>query len=233
MFRIGSRQACLLTGIVALGATSAAHASGFYFSVFGGVDNFDLPYSRADLDDTFTDVLSSFGFGVTGSGSKLDESGTIWGAQIGYAVNDYVAVEVGYVNLGRSKYEGQFLINGGAGNDLAIAKEKFASRGPTIAAVGVLPLPLDSQRFNIHGRAGVLFSRTDVSLHFDDINTGDSSGVGFHSSDRDLFFGVGADWNFSTSYSLRVEYTRFSKVGSKDDTGEANINALTIGVLFR
>jgi hypothetical protein len=231
MFRIGSKQACALAGLVALGSMSAAHAGDFYFTAFGGVDNYDLPYSRNDLDNAAADIFAQGGIAVNSYKSTLDKSGTLWGVQIGYQFIQYLGMEVGYVNLGRSKYEGTFAIDDGAGGTLGTAQQKFASRGPTLAVVGTLPL--GSQRFNVHGRAGVLFSRTDFSLHLEDVSSGDSTGAGVHSSDRELFFGVGGDWYVTPAYALRVEFTRFSKVGSKNETGEANVNSLTIGVLFR
>ncbi len=195
---------------------SSVHAEGWYSSLSGGVSKADLP-SRAEFDEV---VLA--GEPAT---SSLDDTGDAWALHVGYRFNPYVAVEVGYVEFGKFRYEAEL------DNFPLDASVRFRSNGPLIAALGILPL---GERFDLYGRGGVYFADTRIRQRVVDIT---DNSVVFSQEDRasskDLFAGVGAAWNINENYALRVEAQRYFDVGDDDHTGENDVDMLTFGVVFR
>lgn len=240
---MGNRLLVSCAAAVALcaGSVSAAHAEGFYFGISGGAGTLDV--SNGDLDARFLPVVQSVpadGFAVQTYGpSSIDDSDSTWGAYVGYQWNRYFAVEAGYVDLGQGFYETGLtvgdadpddLIDGGGPFDAAVTA-KFRSSGPTLAAVGMLPF---GDKFEAHGRVGVLFARTRLGFSLLDSENGDSTVVfgEYSDSSKDLFAGIGASWNINPSYALRVDYERFLDVGD-ENTEEADVDRITLNILFR
>jgi OmpA-OmpF porin, OOP family len=206
---------CLIATLASLGIAGSAHANGLYFGLSGGIGNTDL--SKSDFDKTYIGTPIPAGYK-----SSLDNSTTTWGAQVGYDFNDYVGLEVGYVDLGTAQYDATYQNES--------VRNRFESSGLTLAVTGTFPF---SGQFDVHGRAGVLFSDTRSTEKFKDLLTGDTQGDGTKGTDNDFFLGVGAGWNINHTFTLRLDYTHFMKVGTEDETGEANIDMVTIGFLFR
>jgi OmpA-OmpF porin, OOP family len=221
---IGQGRLKIAVATMTLGLLPGAGAlaqEGWYSGIFGGVSMVDMG-SASSLRRTF--------FGNTPvDSSSLDDSDSAYGVHVGYRWNSYIATEVGYVNLG----EGVFAANL---SDPAIVTEptvfsaRFRTTGFTAAMLGIFPV---AGMFDIHGRAGVYYAdsryrqRQDFTAS-DTFLSGESKANSF-----DAFAGLGAAWNFQENYSLRVEYQRFLNVGDKDDTGEVDVDLLTVGVLFR
>lgn len=206
----------LLAATLGLAPASNALADGFYFGLSGGLSMPDLP-SKAEFDQV---ILAG-----TPAQSSLDDTGTAWGAQVGYRWGSYIAAEIGYVDLGKAEYEAV-----PTGTPLR-ASVRFASSGVTLAAVGMLPL---GERFDLYARGGVYFGDTRLRQKIEDLSTGESLAmVEDTSSSKDLFAGIGAAWNITESFSLRLQYERYFGVGEDDETGKTDIDLLTFGVLFR
>lgn len=215
-----NKKQAMISGLlaVALGLASAgdAAAEGFYFGLSGGVSMPDLP-SKGQFDQ---EIL-----GGIDAKSSLDDSDTVWGAQVGYRWGSYVAAEVGYVDMGKSQYQAN-----PTGTPLR-ASVRYLSSGATLAALGILPL---GERFDLYARGGVYFADTRVRLKIADLDTGESlASAEEKASSKDLFAGIGAAWNVSPGFALRVEYQRYFDVGDNEKTGETDIDLLTLGVLFR
>lgn len=221
--------ACFVAGTV-------AHAEGFYFGISGGVSSVDLP-SKSSFDEFSRDVAQEIadmvGVNVGSFDSSLDDSGKVWGLQVGYRWNRYVAAEVGYIDLGQVKYSAAADFTDG--DDVPLFSGQYSARvrshGPTIAAVGFLPL---GDRVDLHAKAGVYFSDTRFreKLRLFDSETEESVQEEVKDSTQDLFVGIGAAWNIGDNYALRVEYQRFFDVGD-DDTDEADVDVFSLSILFR
>jgi OOP family OmpA-OmpF porin len=207
------RIAVLVAGLGLLpGATTLAE--GFYFGAAGGISKVDLG-SKSELDTIF------FGGPVA---SSLDDTGNSFGVQIGYRWNSYLAVELGYVDFGKAVYKADI-----PGFDTQFTA-RFRSSGPTLSALGTLPV---GERFDLYGRGGVFYADTRYRERLDDMLSdefisGEVSGNSF-----DLLVGVGAAWNINATHSLRIEYQRFLDVGDEDETGEADVDLVTFGIVFR
>lgn len=247
----------LLTG-VALGcvlSTPAAFAeeySGFYFGVWGGVGSADWP-SKTAFDASFSDPwvqgqLDDLADAITAATgdvttitlasrepSSLDDSPDAWGLEVGYRFNKYFGAEVGYVRLGEVQYDFDGSIDytdsiGTENFDISGAY-RFASAGPTAAAVGFLPL---NKYIEFHGKAGIYLADSRQTVRLTDVESKQNF---YHervdSSQTELFAGIGATWNATESLAVRLEYQRFFNVGDDEKTVEENIDVISLGVLFK
>ena len=218
------------TGIVAtmlgLGPTVASAQEGPYFSLFWGKGTMDV--SRNELNQLSADLTADLG-GTTPSGtSDLNDMDSVWGAQIGYRFNRFVAAEVGYVDLGKSNYVASLVSNFGAGNEAYESRGRFTSSGPTVAVLGILPI---KDMFEFYGRAGIYFADTRFRVRFvfpNEILTMEEK-----AGTQEMFGGLGFAWNINEDYALRGELTHFLDVGDDDRTGEASMTMFTVGVAFR
>lgn len=123
--------------------------------------------------------------------NRLDEDDTSFGVYGGFQFNPYFAVEGKYTNFG--DLEGNL-----TPPSLGTSSVEPTSFG--VAAVGMLPI---GNQFSMLGKAG---------LHSYDLDPKSGQGLGGQIGDdssTDPFYGIGAQYDFSNSFSLRAEYTRF------------------------
>lgn len=206
----------VVAGLALLSGHGAlAESQGFYFGLSGGMALPDLP-SKSSLDAELA------GFAFT---SSLDDTSEAWGVDVGYRWNRYIALQVGYVDLGTTEYVADFT---GTTERLSF---RYTSSGPMLTVLGTVPI---GQRLELHGRGGLFVSDTRVRTRLEDRATGDFlSFEGNASTARDLVAAVGATWNINETYSLRGEYARMFDVGDSDQTGELDVDLLSFSVLFR
>ena len=224
----------LVVSAVGALAGPVSHAEGFYFGISGGVSSLDLgSKSSADVAamEAAEEAADEIGLNVGSFDSSLDDSGTVWGLQVGYQWNKYVGAELGYIHLGQGKYKANIGYTDDFDDPVVseISTIRFRSNGPTLALVGFLPV---SERFDLSAKGGVYFSDTRMRAKSVIPEIDDSIQFEEKDSAEDLFAGIGAAWNVSESYALRLEYQRFFDVGD-DDTGEADVDVVTLSVLFR
>lgn len=230
--RKNSLLAAAAAVILGAGASAPVMAEGWYTSLTGGTAKTDL--SRSDLDALYTDAVSAaaapLGYTLNSLDSEFDRNDLSWGVDVGYEWGSHFAVEVGYVELGTAEYTADYVLTGTGPATFGGIDTSFRINGPTIGAVGILPI---GQRFEVHARGGILFSRARVTERATDANGVVVSGVRIGGSDKDLFAGVGAGWNITPDYSLRVDFRRFLDAGDEDSTGESDIDQITLSVQFR
>ena len=206
-------------------ATAADQQAGFYVGIRGGQATADIDQDELDLivDDAFFFA----GAPVVAGESSLEDSDTTWAFFAGFHLNEYLALEASYTNLGTSEYRAEGLIDVGPGFAEASMGIDFEARGVATNLIARVPL---GESFDLHGTVGLFFSETEITLR------GSSSGFRMtervSGKDQDLFYGVGLGWRVSESMSLSVDYHLYKDVGSEDDTGETDITALTLGAAF-
>lgn len=155
--------------------------------------------------------VDGFCDGVSGAGVSCDDKDTGWKIVGGYKVNRNFAVEAAYVGYGEVKASSP------AGTVDAEATAFEAT------AVGILPL---ANRFSAYGKLGLYFSSTDAS-----VNT--TTVVGDESEEKtDLTFGLGVSYDVTPQVAVRGEWQRYQDVGG-GDIGEADIDVLSVGAVFR
>jgi opacity protein-like surface antigen len=107
----------------------------------------------------------------------------------------------------------------------------------------VLSAPL-GERFSIFGRVGAFRSNLYADAQLEGNIVFPSGPERSRSGKQDetiAKYGVGADWKFSPRVSLRLDWERYANVGKKfilppsppGQTGEANMDALSLGLAYR
>lgn len=215
---------------------SQAAELGFY--VGGSYGNGSKSIDKASYDQFALAVYDAFGF-VPGSNvgdnvSSIDTDNPGFGFVAGYRLNNHLAVEGGYMDLGKFRY--QALSNGGFINaddptvldpDVLSLSANSKTAGFALTALGILPL---NYRWELYGRAGVLFASNELTLFL-------TNGVGsfkdtYTGSSTDLLAGAGAGFTFAEIYTLRAEYQRVFDAGD-DTVGEGDQDLATVGVTVR
>jgi OOP family OmpA-OmpF porin len=259
---------------LALGCVLSAQAAfaeqdrGFYFGVWGGSGEFDTASKRtldAAIVGALADELATTpiqpGTNLVADAvyaSDLDDSLTPWGLQVGYRFNKWVAVEVGYVDLGEFLYRlpgelsGDYAFlcdlpacrdNNGDPTVVTVPLDgefersvQLTSAGVTASVLGIYPV---TPRFDVHVRGGVYYADTRVTnrlRYIDGANQSDIFNLRHRrvdASQTELFAGIGAAWNINQSFALRVEYQKYFDVGDDEKAGESDVDVINIAVLFK
>jgi len=195
-------------------ATVAAPAFAGDVYVVGSVGQSTMDINKGELDSALTSA------GATGVSSSLDKTDTAYKIQLGYQFNQYFAVEGGYVDLGKGTYSASF--TGGSAHADAKAS------GVNIAAVGILPL---GESFSLFGKLGFIDAKVETSVSAN--GPGGSASGSVSSTKWKNNWGVGATYNVNKQLGVRVEYEQFNKLGDSNTTGEADVNLLSAGVVYK
>jgi len=161
--------------------------------------------------------------GATSSSISKDETDTAWKAFAGYRLGKHLAVEGGYMDLG--KFSATNTVTAPANGSLSVS---FKASGPFVDAVGILPLG----DFSLFGKAGVMYSTAKGSA----TSTGAVTITGNanqSSSEFNFKAGIGAGYDFTRNFGVRVEAEQVFGVGDKDKTGEGDVRLFTVGAVFR
>ena len=187
---------------------AAAMASALSLSAPAQAGFFDFtlaPFIGASIGQSTLDISCP-------AGASCDDTDTAWKVFGGLEVNEYLSMEVGYADLGEAKFSD------------ATSSATAEVNGMTMALVGTYSV---SPSFTLIGRGGMNI----LNLEVDAIDNGVASNDG--DTDVAWSLGVGAQYNFTKSVGLRVEYERFFDVGDEDTTGEADVDLISAGVVFK
>ena len=171
--------------------------------------NVDGPYSFYSPGSGYIGLnagKSNFSFGNGTGLFTSDNKDTAYGIYGGTYFTPYFGGELGYTNFGK--------INRAGGRTKA--------GGINVSLIGRLPL---SPQFNLLGKLGTTYGRTDVSSAFGSgVVSGKETGFG-------LSYGIGAEYAFTPEVSGVVQYDEHKL---KFSGGENNrVSATTAGVRFK
>jgi OOP family OmpA-OmpF porin len=190
-------------------------ASGAQAEGYGGIS---VGRTSASIDNTFLPIT-----GATATTLSKDESSN--GVKIfgGYRFKGNLAIEGGYVDLGKFKAT-RTATAPAAGTFHADIK----SGGLYADALALLPL---QDNFSVFAKAGPIITVTQTSYS----STGAviiPGNTDAQHAEVNLKVGVGASWDFSKDFGMRVEYEFIKGAGDKT-TGEADIGMFSIGFVKR
>lgn len=190
---------------------AAAMASALSLSTPATAGFFDFtltPYVGASGGQSTTD--SCVKPQNTGSGT-CDDKDTAWKIYGGMEMNEYISMEVGYVDLGTINYSAP------AGSR--------KTTGAIIQVVGTYAL---NPSFTLMARGGMNILNTEVNgaLAATSVNNSGNTDVVWSA-------GLGAQYNFNKTVGLRMEWERYFEAGDPTDTGEADIDLVSAGVVFK
>ena len=208
-------SAGLALGLTAGFISLAAAEPGWYVGLSGGQSNADT--DGGELDSTFR----SLGFT---SSSSMDDKDTGWKLFAGYQFNPYFAVEGGYVDLGEFSFSTTVTAAPAGYTTGSLSGNVKTKNGFLVDAVGIWPA---TDKVSVFGKLGMYSIKTELSA------SGPSGSLTESSTDSDLHWGIGAGYDFNKNVGARLEWERFNDVGNKDKTGEANVDLLSVGIVYK
>jgi OOP family OmpA-OmpF porin len=191
--------------------TAPAFADGFY-----GVG--EVTRSSVSLDHKhFDSALTADG--ATGLSSSDKGSGNQWRLQGGYRFNPYLAVEAGYIDFGKAKYQADY--TGGSAHGTL--------KAGGLDVVGLVSLPVNDN-FSVFGKAGLVAAKVKSNL-VASAPANLASGSASENVVRPLL-GVGARYKLTENVDLRADYDYVNSLGKSDKTGKMNANLFSLGVAY-
>jgi hypothetical protein len=223
------KRVLAIASLAAVFATAAMTAQaaevGFYIGATYGQT--DKQVNKIDFDAyTFgPDVYAGLGFTPTSFASSVDDSFNGYGFYGGYRFNRHLAVEGGYLNLGSFKYRAKAmgLVSGQATN--SVFNYDGQTSGINVSALGVWPL---SYRWEVYGRAGVLFGTNTASQFYADGIQGPGRRE-LSENSVDMLAGIGTSFTVLEIYDLHLEYQRVFDAGDKA-IGEGDADTISVGI---
>ena len=203
--------ATLATLAVTFSPTAFADDAGWYAG-------FNAGQSRASIDDARI-TAGLLGEGFTTSSISDDDSHFGYKIFGGYDFNRYFALEGGYFNLGQFGFTANTIPAGSLRGDIKL-------QGANIDALGKVPL---GEKFSLFARIGLNYAEAKDSFS----GTGSVAVIDPSPKKRsaNYKFGVGAEYDFTRAFGMRVEAERYridDAVGNKGD-----IDLFSVGLVFR
>ncbi|CAN5429480.1 outer membrane beta-barrel protein [soil metagenome] len=178
----------------------------------------ELTHSRDKLDSSYFD--SKLGAnGAVGAASTSTGSGNEFRIQGGYRLSPNLAVEGGYIDFGKTKYQATYA--GGT------AQGTLKAGGVDIAARGILPV---SDKIDLFAKGGLVAARVKSSLTAG-APAGGATGDTSKTVVRPLL-GIGAQYKLTEKVSLRLDLDHVSGLGSSSQTGKMSATMLSGGLAY-
>jgi OOP family OmpA-OmpF porin len=170
--------------------------------------------SRANIDDARL-IRSLTANGATLNTFTADERDLGFKLFVGKQLNQYVAVEAGYVDLGKFDFAATTSGNGALRGEVGF-------RGVNLDLVGQLPL---TERFSLLGRAGMQYAKT--SAHFSGNRLAAMTDPNPSERKLNAKIGLGLEYKLSEALALRGEVERYrlnDAVGNRGDVDLASVS---------
>jgi OOP family OmpA-OmpF porin len=189
------REARFAALAAALALSTPASAGFFDFTL--------APFVGAAIGQSSSDIRCP-------TATNCDDTDTAWKIFGGLEVNEYIAMEIGYADMGEVGYKG------------AVSGKREVD-GMTLRLIGTYAL---NPSFTLFATGGMNILQADMKT---------TPGA---SEDTDVAWsaGLGVQYNLTKSMGLRVEWERYFEVGSSDyngGTGEADIDLISAGIVFK
>lgn len=204
-------------------------SSGVYFGIGIGSAKAvglsgEVEISVAILQD-YADTFYGPGvFTATGSGDDSSLSGKLF---MGYNFNKYLALEGFYTNFG------EFKINASAtdGVDTLNSVDSWKASGFGVSGLGMLPI---NNSISLFGKFGLIYWDMRYQWTLNDLVPPPIIFI-LSDSARGLspLFGVGAKFDFSEQFGIRLEYERYLNIGKESATGQFDIDLISVSGVVR
>lgn len=186
-------------------------------------------YGGIGVGPTRTYIPSS-ALGITGAtASELQRSENSTGAKIfaGYRANPNMAVEVGYVDLGKSRATRNMSApgTGSIGIDTR-------NTGWFVDLVGMMPTGIND--VSVIGKLGGVATETGKQLSTTGVvGLAPGSPSTFQERELNWKFGAGAQYDFSKTMAARGEWERYRRMGKDTGAGESEADMFSLNLLIR
>lgn len=176
--------------------------AGWYFG-FGAGQASGRDWDAARFASSFAAM------GVTATQTGSDDSDIGYKVYGGYQMNEYLAIEGGYVQFNNFTAQG-------TGNTVATGGlyQTLDSNAWQLAVVGKLPL---TESFSVFGKLGMNHWKATTKTIVRDVSTTDFTRTQTLDRGYDAYYGVGASYDLTDNVAVRGEYERYDVGGPKID----------------
>jgi outer membrane protein OmpA-like peptidoglycan-associated protein len=240
------RKSLTLIAAAVLVATtaSAAERSGFYIGADVGQSNWNVTQADANaFAEGIGSALTGFDT-VTFTQGKLSDTDTTYGFFVGYQIVPWLAVEAGWMDLGKEtiRATGTYTylnpVDGGPTGGFFSSDLSFESSGWALSALPMLPF---GDSWNVYGRLGYYMGDNKAKISFtaqDQIgsfNDGPPATASDHTSDTSGVFlwGAGLSYTWNQRVSARLEYDNIANVAEITNGDKTDVERITLGLVYR
>jgi len=190
--------------------------------VLGAIGVTNTTGRKAQADATISNL------GITAFTSQADEKDQGHKLQLGYRFNPKLALEGGYMDLGRFTYSAV-----SSAPLVATRDGNLKMNAWNLDVVGSYPL---GSQFSVFGKLGAVAHRAKFECQ--------GTGVACQNPSRkatgtSLHYGLGLEWAFNTNWFARAEYEVVKKVGDSFNangttgTSQADVKMGSVGIGYR
>lgn len=151
---------------------------------------------------------------------SCDESDTGWKIFVGKQFNKNWGLEFGYADLGEAEASGTLTITP---SPPVAASATLEAKSVYAAGTGSVPLGA-SEKFALFGKLGAVAWDVDLDVS---IPTESGSETG-----ASALLGFGFKYDFTERIGIRGEWERFFAVGDDEETGQTDIDLVSLGVVL-
>jgi OOP family OmpA-OmpF porin len=209
-------KALALLPLTLLLSATSAHAQ-WYAGASAGQAR--LPFRTSSLNDQFLDL------GFASASTESDRRDTAYRLFGGWQINNYLALEAGYADLGRFSFRSSVTP---AGN----LDAKYKIKGAELAMVAMAPV---WDRVNLFARGGLFRGNMDASFAGSgSVELLSGTDTRSRKSSKSVY-AAGALFAIAPQVNLRAEWARYKRPDLGDGIleGKANIDMWTIGLAYQ
>jgi opacity protein-like surface antigen len=188
--------------LILAAAVSPAMADSFLEQPGPG-QNLDNYFALDAGKTSATDLCSGMPSGTSG----CKDTAVLYRAAIGSQITPMWGIEVSYGDLGHA-----------SAGKLGSVSVDWQIHAIQVSGTGIFPV---SDAFLLIGKLGI--ARPDLKL------TGGGNSI--NETNTNLAFGVGAQYDFTKSFAMRVQYEDLGTVGNTNTTGTAKVKLLSAGIV--
>ena len=196
---------------------AAAMASALALSAPAYAGFFDLtltPYVGASAGLSKTDICAP--------GDTCDKKDTAWKIYGGMEMNEYLSMEVGYIDMGKVHFDHYTALTG-----TPLSGTRYVN-GMIIDVLGTYVI---NPSFTLMAKGGMNILNAEENGTIAQTPNGNTG-----NTDVVWSFGVGAQYNLTPAVGFRLEWERFFKVGGPGYNGGpdvADMDTATAGVVYK
>jgi OOP family OmpA-OmpF porin len=150
---------------------------------------------------------------TAGPGADCDDKDTAFRLLGGFQFNRYLALEIGYHQLGTAK--------------ASVPGASVENKASLFELLGVVSLPIGNQ-FSLYGKGGGY--RGEMKGTFSSTAFGTTDEKATNSA---MTWGAGVRYDLMRNLALRGEWQRYYTVGEHETVGQSDIEVLSLGVLWK
>jgi opacity protein-like surface antigen len=209
--------------MLVLPACSNADRVGYYVGGDAGNATAEVPGGLpAALPTAFDGVAADLTFHPT----TADREEFTYGACVGYRYSAYLAVEAQYVWLGEYALAADVVATDG-GDSIGQAAASWHAKGPAVSVLGSWPL---ASRWDVYARAGALWAEMDATLQLQGVPSAGRTKA--RTTTTELIWGIGAAYQATPQWTVRVEYQQVPDLGDGPRSGEFDVERYTLGWVY-